>query len=194
MVRNQSWNDRAPVDFSPGQLREDEVNEDPGPSSSPPSSVYRPRAFDHKTINSIVASCVSVGLTPSDLVEVAEMKGLRVRDPSSYRKVSRWQQGHPHFSSSKWAVRKGPTVPGAVARPPSPHINGEAISHEQGRPGSRGVRNVSRSNGYHAAKSDDQNYGSVGLVDINGAALKVHLTPPHSHSHAAAAAVSPTDS
>jgi hypothetical protein len=201
IVRNQSWNDRAPVDFSPAQLAEDSSES----SSSSSSLLYRPRAFDHKTINSIVASCVSVGLIPSDLVEVAEMKGLRVRNPSSYRKVSRGHQGHPHFSSSRWAAggRKLPAVPDASGHSLSTsHFNGEAATrHRKGRAGEAVKGSSRRSRGYHSVMppNDDSSFASIPpLVDLNelatngAAALKVHLTS-HSHSHSQASAVTPSD-
>ena len=190
IVRNQSWNDRAPVDFSPSQLQANESDE--GPLTSP-SSLYRPRAFDHKTINSIVASCVSAGIIPSDLVEVAEMKGLRVRNPSSYHKV---RKGHPHFSSSRWAAAK--KVPGSSSVPPSPpRANGEAIHLGEGMAGGpRGMsRGMGSSRSHHSIKPDDQAFSPMGLVDIgqlNGAVLKVHIMPPQTHATAAAAAA-PSD-
>lgn len=178
MVRNQSWNDQAPVDFSPGQS----YPSNPLASSSTPRPTipYQLKSFDHKTINSIVASCVSVGITPSDLIEVAEMRGLRVRDPSSYRKVPRGQQGHPPFSSSKYAKRVQD----------QPRDTGEAP--QEGRTEGTGSESALRGSGI-SSSAGGASIGSDQGSQVNARSLKIHIVPPAAaHSHAAT--VAPSDS
>ena len=47
-----------------------------------PQGPYYWQMLNHKVINSIVASCEHIGFVPFTLIDFAESKGVRVRQPS----------------------------------------------------------------------------------------------------------------